>query len=403
MLLIGSILALLQATPDTLVNDLTRVTPLDWTVQEVVTIGRIGSDVEISRLTDARVFQDGFVILDEGQKHLLLLDGEGVVIAVVGRNGDGPGEFRDPVDLIPLAGDSIGVFDIQSQRVSFFAGREAVWTGRPWPAASPPWGEVYRTADGDLVAFTRPRVRGGIPGSLRRDTITAIGIHGTTGDAVGLGSFPGPITTTFSTGGRRAYRWVPYTPSLETAAQGRCYYALTTDSGALQVGDLAGKTITLFNRLPAQAVGQREIEAWIDWLLTLGDPQDVDPEALKAQRTVLQGLQTPENMPIFNDLIVDDEGAIWMEAFEAPSGRSGRWFVLDAAGRPVGMVQLPPADVLAIRRDTILMRAEGELGEQYLRVLALDRGPNAIPRSGPPPGRSGRGLVSLCDADQRGP
>src|SRR5688572_11554356 len=64
---------------------------------------------QISRIFELR---DGRVIvLDRLDGNVRLADLRTGVSSVVGRIGNGPGEYRAPHDLIPLGGDSVGVVD----------------------------------------------------------------------------------------------------------------------------------------------------------------------------------------------------------------------------------------------------------------------------------------------------
>jgi hypothetical protein len=51
------------------------------------------------------------VVLDGINKTVYLVDSTGAVQAAVGKEGDGPGEFRDPVSIVALRGDTLVVVD----------------------------------------------------------------------------------------------------------------------------------------------------------------------------------------------------------------------------------------------------------------------------------------------------
>lgn len=70
-----------------------------------------------------RLGSGGILVLNTGSQQLRLFDETGTYVRAIGREGEGPGEFRDPTRIRTLAPDSIVVWDRELRRISFFDAR----------------------------------------------------------------------------------------------------------------------------------------------------------------------------------------------------------------------------------------------------------------------------------------
>jgi hypothetical protein len=69
------------------------------------------------------VVEDGegrYLITDMAQSRVVRFAPDGQWLDVVGRKGDGPGEFRGPTQAVPMTGDSFAVGDDQLRRLTVF-------------------------------------------------------------------------------------------------------------------------------------------------------------------------------------------------------------------------------------------------------------------------------------------
>jgi len=69
----------------------------------------------------ARLSDGGFAVLEQIPAEIRVFDRSGQFLHRVGRDGDGPGEFRSPLGLVALAGDTILVWDRGARRLSWFS------------------------------------------------------------------------------------------------------------------------------------------------------------------------------------------------------------------------------------------------------------------------------------------
>jgi predicted acylesterase/phospholipase RssA len=111
-----------------------------WTV-DTVPVFRAGHHLDdmhhqFVQIEDARLLSNGRVVVSDVRTHeLRLFDSDGGFLRLLGRSGEGPGEFRGIRDLAVLPGDSIMAWDMISARLTFFDpdGELVVRVARPEP------------------------------------------------------------------------------------------------------------------------------------------------------------------------------------------------------------------------------------------------------------------------------
>jgi hypothetical protein len=133
-----------------------------WSVnpRPVTAIGLVNgpADQELAYVSGARRLRDGRVVIANGKPiELRIFDAHGTLVRRIGRTGDGPGEFRGRLDLLPAGGDSLLVYDQGSQRLSLFGLDGKLW--HEWPASE------AGSPRGQLILFRRS-FAGGIPANL---------------------------------------------------------------------------------------------------------------------------------------------------------------------------------------------------------------------------------------------
>ncbi len=80
----------------------------------------VSEDEMFVRIVGLDVTHDGrLLVLDAGTQNLRVYDLQGALLATIGREGEGPGEFRAPGSM-QLIGDTVVVWDWRLKRLSYF-------------------------------------------------------------------------------------------------------------------------------------------------------------------------------------------------------------------------------------------------------------------------------------------
>lgn len=304
------------------------------TLQEV---WRSDPSAELTRVQSLDVDSRGRVYIAEGRSQpavtILRLDGR--LERRLGRAGDGPGEFREPLSVQVLRGDTLMVYDAREYRVSFFAPGddrpvqalrlEGGVDGVPFAARMLPDGRL-------LVQLMRYYEAGAGPADDRGRSQVYVLADPRTGQPLGapILRLPAPGRTLIA----RRGSLVGAMPidfgdarKLRLAPDGTLVYG--TD-GALRFDrfDLAGTRIggfdAPFQPLPfTRADLERELAQSSDFF----------------EETIRSG--APEHWPSYADFQVDDRGRLFVTMGGTPT-RAREVRIFEPLGRETGRFTIPP-------------------------------------------------------------
>jgi hypothetical protein len=355
-----------------------------WTIgpEPLIEIGGAADDAryQLFQVVDAARLSDGRIVVADGSSHeLRFYDERGAYVSATGRQGEGPGEFRGISGLEVGGDDSIYVFDRSSRRVSIFDARGGFARDIGVPLALAPFTYVGRFADARWYARSDGPFDPATSGASRREIVRYIALDAALERDSLIAKLAGEIWVAFRAFGDVGYRTALFTPSPSQDVHGSCLYVVAGDDFDVSVFSSDGRLIRLVrNAGERQPVTEAHRSAWIkDFIDNL--PAEV-PEALRAQLpNELKKIPTAERLPVYNDLVVDARGYIWIQEYhpQSESGRSwsgaGRsWIVLDPTGKSLGRVEMPAAlDVYEIGADYVLGRWQDEIGEEFVRLYRL--------------------------------
>ncbi len=299
-----------------------------------------------SRLSDGRI-----VVADH---HVLkLFDSRGKVLRVIGRQGQGPGEFGQLRQTCILAGDTIVAINFNVKRVSVFTRtgehvRTFVVDG-------------YVPRNGCLGDGTLLLTDDGVPApgsvgdrGMIQDRSTTVRHMKADGTVIGtIGNFPGAsLDVTFP----RTINLVPYTDSI---------YAGDGRTAELGLYTMSGKVARLIR--------------WNDPLVK------VTEEMVRARTGQLRGQPqrssgplppTSAALPAYRAIKVDSLGRVWVEAYQF-SDEPPEWVVFDKAGALLGRVSLPKVgtrtELVTVGRDEVTLRWWDDDGAVHLSLHPLVR------------------------------
>jgi hypothetical protein len=330
-------------------------------------------EYQLYRVSDAVRLGDGrIVVADNGAHQLRFYDPAGRYMMGVGREGDGPGEFRTLSRLLPAAGDTLVVFDARLRRASWFS----------------PSGEFIRSvevghasnllarvggmfADGTLLGMAERLYGGDIPqGVMHNSTVYyRFASDGSVMDTLGVL----PSREMFGRAEGRAFYMtsLPFGMWPSSTSAGRRFYSGTGERPEVAVRDVDGRLAELVRwRQAARAVTDADVAA--EKARRLENVQDE-----KWRRRVNQmfaDMPLPETMPFFTSLLVDAIGDLWVGGFAPPGQARRAWLVFDPDGRLLATVSMPSGlRVTQIGDASVLGIWSDDMDVEHVRSFSLRR------------------------------
>lgn len=305
---------------------------------------------------------------------LVSLSPDGQTLDRLGRQGDGPGEFRGILRVGIAEDGTLFVADYSGRITHLTAdGRVLGIIPRLQAGSSRRELDVIAWLDSTRIVASwwqqRPN-RGdivGLPsGDLERDPVPLL-VYDSTGrmiDSIGL--WRGMERALLSPGGRipvQFARLAAYDARGSTIAIG------PTDSVDVSVFDgtrFAGRiTVRTPRRQPTDADRAASSQAIL---------REIESPELVAR---LESAPRVEAMPVVGALVVDDQRNIWIGDYVTPAEHERRWTVYSPAGKPIGTLLLPAApeglvpgrsEVLDVYGDRLALLRESDDGELSIEV-----------------------------------
>ncbi len=301
------------------------------------------------------VSSNGTIAVLQSQDHVVhFFDSTGSLIATVGREGEGPGEFRTLVRAGWKA-DSLWVSDPLVSRVTLLSPEGKLLRTLPRLASVSPLAQdstslptfgfvfPYAVYDGDSMLMTaqsgdpRAEALGGMPllkvspdGWIRR-VVTLLPV------------FESSVRVPLPRGGV-ASAPVPYFPRLlwGVSPNGRVIAKLVTN---IVDGSQGSLMVTLINAEDDES-SRREIpfvgvpipHHAIDSVIRVRIENATRSEVKRVYETEVRDL-VPDVYPPVEELVVDNDHRVWLGL--RPTSRGKPWLVLDAAGVATALVALP--------------------------------------------------------------
>jgi hypothetical protein len=350
---------------------------LGWRVDEPPAVDLGGGDAEpiLTQVTGATRLSDGSIVVASAGTHRLeVFAADGGHVRSIGREGEGPGEFRSIFFVGRLAGDTIAAWDPLLGRLSVFGpGGELVRVANPGPVLDAPFPRVHGVLpDGRFVVAAGG---GGVPvpGRAARDTLDWLLLDPAGATAARLGRFPGAEQIAHVDGTGMLLRPLPFGLSTVAAVHGDALYVASGDRYEVSVYGMDGAVRTrIRGDRPRLAVTRRDIEAYRRELVTIGG----DAAARRRQAELLDAAPYPETMPALTGLEVDAEGNVWVQDSQPPGEDAPQtWTVFAPDGRLRGTVLLPHGlRVAEIGPGWILALALDADGGEHVRLYRIHKG-----------------------------
>jgi hypothetical protein len=301
--------------------------------------------------TAIRLASGRMIVAHNSANEILIYSPAGELVKRFGKEGSGPGEFREISRLFTIGdGDSILVYDLPQFRATVFDTLGTLvrsFSPAPVQAGKPSFVSGVFT-DGSLLiqslTVTTPETRGLIrpPRSLWRsspDSAAAVHILDMPGEQSFWQDSPfGPVDR------RRPF----FGHSSSYAAWRDRLYTAATDTFEIRVHSAAGRLLSIIRK---QHEYIRVSEGDVDRLITRQLASVADPAAQQQARRMLDNLPIAERAPAFGwpvsatrygqELQVDADGNLWVVEYFMPDQPRNARIVFDSTGVWLGSVTLP--------------------------------------------------------------
>jgi hypothetical protein len=336
----------------------------------LITVGRgdgVSEDL-LHAVVGAHRFADGrLVVASAGTPALRYFEADGHLATSVGRQGDGPGEFRNLVLLRPLEGDSLLTFDATQQRATIFdaSGAVARTFRMPQVEGFPIMTDARRDGT-SLVRIVQPFRSDELNTGVRRPDVSLL-LLDAAGEVRGtLGAFPGEAGFSVEVGDGMVAGPLALGPGLHAA--------LTPSAAAVAVGD--ADSVSLLR--DSGAVGLA-----LDFPRLRAEPADFDfVMAAYLEQVPVAGRQIEgsrfrtmprvDSLPLVAQLATDPRGRIWVRQYLHPADSRRVWTVFSESGDLTAHARTPDgADVVEIGDGYVLVLTRDEFGVESVAVVPL--------------------------------
>jgi len=344
-----------------------------WTLDSVSSwkLDGEGAAYELSDVTDATVLSDGrVVVLNAGTYEVRTYDTDGHFQTTIGREGDGPGDFRRLANVSEFGVDSILVYDS--------------WIGRA----------TILDSQGDLtrIASLSPEVR--------VDELLPVRANRLVAQAWSLDDFydaagsyrsqylllevdpDGEVIDSIGTfGGWNGFKidredggYTDFAPLIpfagHMAANGTGIISSSADRPEFVRYSLDGEVVQIV-RVPSLAV--RLTSSAVD----AERAAMIRPESSTTYRDLVNGLPAPEFRPAYGDLLLDSEGFVWTARYRSPRREANEpvlWDVFDPTGNWLGTLRTPARfTAFEVGSDYVIGVRRDDFDVEHVQMLALKR------------------------------
>jgi hypothetical protein len=354
----------------------------EWTVDSIPSVdigsadGGEGHDLAMPwsslRLPDGRI-----AISNALSNELRFYTPEGTFIRSVGREGEGPGEFKTIAALELGRGDTIVVADAILPRLTLFS----------------PVGEFGRLIRLEALEGRGPRLRGLLSDTIALFRVQFYGRSGGRSRAVRdtlflatrpleggapqlIGRFPAREKFNQVLPNRSVAGWnLPFARSAHTALAGGLIWVGVSDAYELKAFGASGELryVARVDR-PVRRVGQAERDRFFEHQLR----GITDESERRTYENVHRIIEFPETLPAFSSLQSDPGGFVWVEEYALPwEEKPPEWRVFDSTGRAVATVRTPAGlTIHEIGGDYVMGLWLDSMDVEHIRLYRLRRGPS---------------------------
>lgn len=323
----------------------------------------------VLRLADGRI-----AVADNGSDQIRFYDANGKFFTAVGRQGEGPGEFRVMNFLRRFREDSLIIGDFPLHRLTIFSQDGALGRVVPGPA----YQAFYFWADAD------PFADGALLGRLDRAVDLAAAPRGYVGGETAFFRFSpatGAVDTLAAVFGGEAYvgvrdgRKTVSTPNFAarpvTASSGSHWYYGSSRTYAIRTYTEDGRLVRILrldrpNRPVTDSLVNAELRRELALVHTANGRRAVESQH--------RDVPYPKTLPAYGGLLADADTDLWVARYPALGRELHDWTVFDPAGHLLGEVTTPPRfHVYDIGSDYVLGVQQDSLDVEHVAMYRLEK------------------------------
>lgn len=336
-----------------------------------------GDVIHLFRVVDVTFLANGgLAIANSGSGQILLADEDGAIKRVIGRMGEGPGEFKRLASVRELSDESIAGFDQGDFKIQIYDATARLMREIPLPVREGVVSEVWwESMDSDFwLAAAQRRVDMRAPPGVSRPVTALVQVTGSGLIRDTIVTFPG----------HAGIRSVTY-GFLNQPFGARSFLALWRGRVVLGTGE--HREVRVLNAQGADSILLR----WSDYDRVVGAKAKADflssvaeigESELAIARRLLDEVPIPSKTPSSWRIVTDPEGYLWVQDYPGPAaGLPGynstgeRWNIFDESGLWLGSLNLPvgfrlmdvgTTMVVGVSRDT--------MNVEHVFLYHLDRG-----------------------------
>ena len=326
---------------------------------------------------DAEILPSGeLAILDRGLPGLRIFDETGEPKRTIGEEGTGPGEFLRPSRVFAYRGDTIGIFDPPSSRVSLFS-REGGF-GRAILVASGYSGVSFlgSMSDGSFVFRGRSFEE---RGRNWREPTEMFVLEANGGEIRSFATVPGWEFYRVRFRGRIFYGVTPFGPRTTAIAVDEGVWVHSQEDCSIRFFNEGGRvTRILRNTCVRRLLPRDEI---VHFQRTRPE-RFARPEDRELWGGIYRSRQVPypKRIPAFQSLLEGPSGRLWAEEYPLPSDTTRIWEIFGKNGQWLGSVRVPAGlEIVRIQEETVICLTQDRFGHRSVQVheLRQDRQPQA--------------------------
>lgn len=356
----------------------------EWTLgRPRLEVGLAGDPLQLHQVVSAALVRDGGVaIADAGNYRIAVVSKEGDLVRVLGRRGDGPGEFRDLTKMFLASGDTLVTYDWRRGRVGIWAVETGEMLDFRLPTVDGYKVVVDGAVNGSTLLVRSTEFRGSGADGLYRAESTVL-LYWPRSDSVRViekraAEYHYLITERFGENqrGTSTYR-PPFLGTAHFAAAGHHYAVVPLDSALVLMSPLpAAATRRVPLPIPVWSLNTEAVRRTRDSLLVANEAWrwGGNRARRRIQRVYSDNFPLPDYGPAVRRLLAIN-GDFWVESFRQPNDEYRRWFVIDPiAGTLVAKVDVPATErLLSGNEHSVVVLTHTSMDEEFVRIRDIER------------------------------